>query len=147
MNVNTLPVYLAVLSGLVALLFDTRRRARDGGASGRLRADAEVLKILPENSAAHRKVLEHMSDTVDTLVKQRTTLTRDANGIGVSVFLCSIAAALIYAGHQVTGGVKVTLFAFASPFALFGTLGFSVSLPRRERDAKGNTKKPPQRAE
>lgn len=81
MDLNVFPVLLGVLGAIIGIILKVRRDARDGGTLGRLRSDAELLKMLPPGSEAHTKLLNHVSDTVDVLVRQRTVLTRDAAGI------------------------------------------------------------------
>ena len=120
--------------GLIAAFVQTRRN-QDKGRS-QLQQDAELFKILPEESTARSELLVHIDKQVVRLIRNEDELTRDPTGILLAIIFLAVAVALAVTSFR-EGGVWWFLIAPASFFGIFGLVGLGQDLPRRKRDERG----------
>ena len=132
------PEVVAAIVGALALLVTTWLQVRrgDAGRSGQLKADAELLRLLPEDSTARPLLLSHVDKRIRAMVDGQRIERRDPTGIamGLSLLIMSVALGVVAAGN---GSWWWALLVLATPLALFGVILLVSSAERVERDAGG----------
>jgi hypothetical protein len=122
--------------GVVGAWLQTRR-SRDGNRA-QIKQDLELFELLPEESGARADLLTHIESEITRLIKREDELTRDPSGIGIAIFLLLVGVGLAVPSFR-DGGWWWLLVVPAVWFAIFGIVGLGQTIPRRQRDARGNT--------
>jgi hypothetical protein len=119
---------LPVLAVLVQLLRRPRNR------QDQLKADLELLGLLPDESTARDKLLQHIDCSVQRLVSDEEDLRRDPMGIGLGVvFLLAAVVLIVFAVRG--GGWWLWIGAFV--VGALGAVGLGQDAVPRRRDLKG----------
>jgi hypothetical protein len=110
----------------------------------KLKKDAELLKLLPEQSAGWRELEAYVNRRVSELVHGETMKRRDLSGMITGSVLVTVGGYLGYLTIQ--GGWWWALSPVAVSILFMGLASFFVSVGKTERDAKGHTIKKPREA-
>jgi hypothetical protein len=132
---TTLVANLVIAALGVIAAFAQTRRNQDRGRR-QVRQDAELFKLLPEESAARKELLAHIDKQIVRLIRNEDELTRDPTGVLLAIIFLVVAAALVVTSFR-EGGIWWFLIVPASFFGIFGLVGLGQDLPRRKRDERG----------
>ena len=106
-----------------------------------LKEAVELYALLPDDVESRSSLREHIDRLVESYVTSRTNLRRDVPGL---VF----AAMLLFVGFW-CGGLAIayggwwnTFWLPSSFFLLFGSIGFTSSWPKKNRDERGHKVEP-----
>src|SRR5690242_10043908 len=117
------PEVVAAIVGALALLVTTWLQVRrgDAGRNSQLKADAELLRLLPEDSTARPLLLSHVDKRIRAMVDGQRIERRDPTGIamGLSLLIMSAALGVVAADN---GGWWWAVLVLAAPLALFGVI-------------------------
>jgi hypothetical protein len=122
--------------GVVGIWLQTRR-SRDGNRA-QIKQDLEILRLLPDESGARADLLTHIESEIGRLIKREDELTRDPPGIRIAIFLLIAGVGCFFLAF-INGSRWLLLFALAAYLVISGIVGLSQTIPKRQRDAKGNT--------
>jgi hypothetical protein len=137
------PEVVAAIVGALALLVTTWLQVRrsDAGRGSQLKADAELLRLLPEDSTARPLLLSHVDNRVRAMVAGQEIEQRDPILITMGLSVSIMAAALVVVAAN-NGGWWWAFMVLAAPLALFGIVLFVDGLRRVHRTSNGRAVTP-----
>jgi hypothetical protein len=132
------PEVVAAIVGALALLVTTLLQVRrsDTGRGSQLKADAELLRLLPADSTARPLLLSHVDNRIRAMVAGQEVEQRDPVGIAMGASLLVMAGALVVVAAN-NGGWWWTFMIVVAPLALFGIILFVDGLRRVRRSPSG----------
>ncbi len=124
--VTTLPILAGVL--------ELQRGRGAGRQREQLKADVELLSLLPEKSAVRAKLLEHVEKTVERMIHEDEELKRDPSGIAIALFFIATTVVVIAYAFRTDFW---WLWLIAVFVGLIGVAGLADSVVLKRRDEKG----------
>lgn len=124
---------LVGLSGLIGLLVKIRRKTE----LDRIREQLDVIDRLPAEDTRTERALTHVYERLEKFQNDQFAKSRDVSGAAIGLVIVALFGAagvwLLSFGGWWNAGQVVTV-----PLAIFGLIGFIMSIVPRVRDENGN---------
>ncbi|MEU6814729.1 hypothetical protein [Streptomyces sp. NPDC046860] len=120
--------------GVGGVMLERRRREPDGRE--RIKADLELLSLLPEDSPAVPVLRGHVEDAIKQMIEVEDQKRRDPLGIALAIVFILIALGLVAASF-LNGGWYWWLTVPGALTGIFGIAGLAQDATRRTRDERG----------
>ncbi|MFI9026535.1 hypothetical protein [Streptomyces sp. NPDC053560] len=112
-----------------------RRRSEPHGRE-RVKADLELLALLPEDSEMAPALRRHIEESLQKMIEVEDRKRREPVGVVLGLLFIAIAIGLLVVGY-VNGGAYWWLAAPAAVIGTFGSAGLAQDVTKQTRDERG----------
>ncbi|MFE5840351.1 hypothetical protein ACFQ7N_01730 [Streptomyces niveus] len=112
------------------------RRRREPRGRERIKADLELLELLPSDSSVVPELRGHIEESIKQIIEVEDEKRRDPFGIVLAIVFTLIAISLIAASF-INGGLYWWLTVPGGLTGLFGLAGLAQDATKQKRDERG----------